>query len=248
VDRDALSVTYRADRGEPRGAHKKGQSWEGRGDCIDCNQCVAACPMGIDIRDGTQLECINCALCIDACDDIMSIVGRPTGLIGYDTDANVERRLKGEKAGFRFARPRTILYAVVLAVVAGVMVFGLSTRRTIDLDVLRDRNPDFVTLADGAVRNGYMLKLMNRSNVTRDFYLAVNGPRTRYVNIIGLGDVVLPAKLTVEADKVRAVRVLVTVARGDLHGGSQPIVFSLSDAAKHETRNVDSVFVSGAVQ
>ena len=245
VDRDALSVTYRADRGEKRGPHKKGQPWEGRGDCIDCNQCVAACPMGIDIRDGTQLECINCALCIDACDEIMSIVGRPTGLIGYDTNANVERRQKGEKAGFRFVRPRTILYAAVLAVVAGVMVFGLSTRRTIDLDVLRDRNPNFVMLADGAVRNGYMLKLMNRSNATRDFYLSINGPRISRVNIIGLGDVVLPAKLTVEADKVRAVRVLVTVAPRDLHKGSQAVSFALSDAGKRETRIVDTVFVSG---
>ena len=66
TDNEALSVTYRRDRGEVRGPHKKGQSWEGRGACIDCNQCVAACPMGIDIRDGSQLECINCGLCIDA--------------------------------------------------------------------------------------------------------------------------------------------------------------------------------------
>ena len=77
TDIDALAVTYRSDRGEPRGAHKKGQSWEGRGACIDCNQCVAACPMGIDIRDGAQLECINCALCIDACDDVMARIGLP---------------------------------------------------------------------------------------------------------------------------------------------------------------------------
>ena len=68
------------------GPHKKGQTWEGRGDCIDCNQCVAVCPMGIDIRDGSQLECINCALCIDACDEVMDRIGRPRGLIAYDTD------------------------------------------------------------------------------------------------------------------------------------------------------------------
>ena len=111
TDSEALSVTYRRDRGEPRGAHKKGEPWEGRGDCIDCNQCVAACPMGIDIRDGAQLECINCALCIDACDDVMRRVDRPLGLIAFDTEANVLRRLKGEKARFRFVRPRTILYA-----------------------------------------------------------------------------------------------------------------------------------------
>ncbi len=108
TDREALSVTYRRDRGEPRGAHKKGEPWDGRGDCIDCNQCVAACPMGIDIRDGAQLECINCGLCIDACDDVMRRVDRPFGLIAFDTEANVLRRLEGRKARFRFVRPRTI--------------------------------------------------------------------------------------------------------------------------------------------
>ena len=81
------SISYRAWRGEPRGPHKSGQSWEGRGDCIDCRQCVAVCPTGIDIRDGSQLECIQCALCIDACDEIMDKVGRPRGLIAYDTVA-----------------------------------------------------------------------------------------------------------------------------------------------------------------
>ena len=70
VDEDTLTVTYHGARGEPRGPHKKNEPWEGRGHCIDCNQCVAVCPMGIDIRDGLQLECITCALCIDACNDV----------------------------------------------------------------------------------------------------------------------------------------------------------------------------------
>jgi cytochrome c oxidase accessory protein FixG len=91
IDHDTLMVTYRRDRGEPRAPHKKGQPWEGRGHCIDCNQCVAACPMGIDIRDGDQLECINCALCIDACNDVMKRVNLPRGLIAYDTHENVGR-------------------------------------------------------------------------------------------------------------------------------------------------------------
>ncbi len=78
-DKDSLLISYRGYRGEPRGPHKKGQTWEGRGDCIDCKACVAVCPMGIDIRDGVQLECIQCALCIDACDEIMDRVERPQG-------------------------------------------------------------------------------------------------------------------------------------------------------------------------
>jgi cytochrome c oxidase accessory protein FixG len=245
TDREALAVTYRVDRGEPRGPHKKGQPWEGRGACIDCNQCVAACPMGIDIREGPQLECINCGLCIDACDDVMARVNLASGLIAYDTDANVKRRLRGEKSRFRFVRPRTVFYAAVLLVVGSVMLFGLTTRKSIDLDVLRDRNPNFVTLSDGAVRNGYTLKLMNRSDSPRDFLLNVGGPVLEHVNVIGLGNISMPAKLTVEADKVRTVRVIVTVARHDLHRGEQEILFQLGDTAKHEMRTVDTVFVSG---
>ena len=80
-DENTLTVTYQTWRGEPRGSHKPAESWEGRGDCVDCKQCIAACPTGIDIRDGQQLECIGCGLCIDACNEIMDKVGRPRSLI-----------------------------------------------------------------------------------------------------------------------------------------------------------------------
>jgi cytochrome c oxidase accessory protein FixG len=245
TDNEALAVTYRSDRGEPRGPHKKGQSWEGRGACIDCRQCVAACPMGIDIRDGLQLECINCGLCIDACDDVMDKVDLPRGLVAYDTGANVQRRLAGKPARFRFVRPRTVLYASVMTIVATVMVLGLSTRRTIDLDILRDRTPDFVTLADGGVRNAYTLKLMNRSDEARDFSLSLSGIRPRLVNVIGLGDVTLPVRLSVPADRVRTVRVLLTVAKPDIHAGAKPLAFALTSADGREKREAESVFVAG---
>jgi cytochrome c oxidase accessory protein FixG len=245
TDREALSVTYRSDRGEPRGLHRKGENWEGRGSCIDCKQCVAVCPMGIDIRDGSQLECINCGLCIDACDDVMAKIGQPLGLIAYDTDANIERRLKGQKARFRFVRPRTILYAAVLLVVSAIMLVTFTTRHSMDLDVLRDRNPNFVTLADGAVRNAYTLKLMNRGDSGRSLKLMMNGVRAREIKIIGVSDVRMPVSLAVEPDKVRTIRVLVTVGKTDLHGSSQPITFALSDGTINETRNVETVFVSG---
>ena len=245
MDSESLAVTYRIDRGEPRAPHKRGQGWDGRGDCIDCNQCVAACPMGIDIRDGAQLECINCGLCIDACDDVMMRVERPRGLIGYDTDANILRRKSGKEPRFHFIRPRTIAYSVVLGVVSLVMLGALVTRRSIDLDVIRDRNPDFVTLADGSVRNAYTLKLMNRSDRPRNFYLTLDGVDDRKVNIIGMGFAILPAKLFVEADRVRALRVLVTVPRTELQTGSRNIRFTLRDAETGEDDGAAAVFVSG---
>ena len=109
------------------------------------------------------------------------------GLIAFDTDANIERRLKGEKPRFRFLRPRTAFYGAVLLLVSAIMLVTFTTRHTLDLDVLRDRNPNFVTLADGAVRNAYTLKLMNRSGQARTLTLSVGGLAARSVNVIGVG-------------------------------------------------------------
>jgi cytochrome c oxidase accessory protein FixG len=108
TDEHALNVTYRFDRGEPRAPLRKGESWDGRGDCIDCKQCVQVCPMGIDIRDGAQLECIHCGLCIDACDEMMKKIGRPAHLIFYDTDTAVAARAAGHTPEYRFLRARTL--------------------------------------------------------------------------------------------------------------------------------------------
>jgi cytochrome c oxidase accessory protein FixG len=242
IDRETLMVTYRTDRGEPRGPHKKGQPWEGRGHCIDCNQCVAACPMGIDIRDGEQLECINCALCIDACDAVMKRVGLPTGLIAYDTPQNIERRTKCERPHFTFVRPRVILYAAALVAVAAVMLFGLSTRATIDLNVLRDRNPNFVQLSDGSVRNAYTVKVMNRAAKARDFSLAIEGLQGFSVKIIGFEDVKLPVKVAVDADRLRTLRVLLTVPGERLSAKSLPVVFTVSGDG--EIRTNATMFLS----
>src|SRR5579863_6319855 len=147
IDEETLTVTYRDWRGEPRGKHKKGEGWDNRGDCVDCRACVAVCPTGIDIRDGLQLECIGCGLCIDACDDIMKKVDRPHGLIAFDTDANRAARKRGERPRPRFIRLRTIVYAAVLLLGIGIMTAAVALRSTLELSVLSDRNPLFVTLS-----------------------------------------------------------------------------------------------------
>ncbi|MBL8555837.1 MAG: cytochrome c oxidase accessory protein CcoG [Phenylobacterium sp.] len=243
LDQHSVQVTYRYDRGEPRGAHKKGATWEGRGDCVDCNACVVACPMGIDIRNGPQLECINCALCIDACDEIMGRVGRPTGLIAYDTDAAVADREAGVKPRYKFLRPRTAYYAVALALVSGLMVWGLATRAPLELHVLRDRNPTFVRLHDGAIRNGYTLKIANKT-------FADAPVEVRFAGVPGaqLWTPGEPAggavRVVATANEITAVRVFVRTPPQELPAASQPAVFEVrgpraSVAAK-------TVFLSGA--
>ncbi len=246
TDNETLEVTYKYDRGEPRGAHKKTDSWEGRGDCIDCKACVAACPMGIDIRDGAQLECINCALCIDACDDIMGKIGRPLSLIGYDTDKNIERRMAGEKPTIKLIRPRTMLYAAVIVFVAGLMTFGLSNRATLEVNVLRDRTPPYVTLSDGSVRNAYTVKLVNKANTARDFRISVDGPEGLVVSAIGEkaeGDSVT---ITAEGDGIRSLRLFVTLPKSQYWRAEEKMTISVEDIESGETKDNPTGFMTGA--
>src|SRR3954449_2213699 len=117
TDEWALNVTYKYDRGEARTSLKKANELRERGeavgDCVDCYQCVAVCPTGIDIRDGAQLDCIQCGLCPAACDTVMKKIGRQPRLIGYDTDINIPQRMAGQPEIFRAVRPRTVVYSAL---------------------------------------------------------------------------------------------------------------------------------------
>ncbi|MBB3986047.1 cytochrome c oxidase accessory protein FixG [Sagittula marina] len=185
MDEDTLTVGYREWRGEPRG---KGKSREGLGDCIDCNACVNVCPVGIDIRDGQQMECITCALCIDACDDVMEKLGKPRGLIDYLAFSDEPR----ERAGHaprpiwqHVFRPRTILYTTLWSLVGIGLVFALFIRPEIEMTVAPVRNPTFVTLSDGTIRNTYDVRLLNKHGEDRPFRITLTGDSALRVQVEG---------------------------------------------------------------
>lgn len=243
LDEHSLQVTYLKDRGEPRGPHKKNETWEGRGDCVDCNQCVVVCPMGIDIRNGSQLECINCGLCVDACDEIMVKMGRPKGLIAYDTDHAVVSRVEQKKVIYKPIRPRTIYYAVALTLVSSVMLWGFLQRSPVDLHVLRDRNPTFIRLHDGSIRNAYTLKITNRGFEPETYQVTFSGIAP--VTLKTPGETVSSNTLTVlvQPDQVRAMRVFVNAPPAALTATSMPVTFSIR--SKSTAADTRTVFLSG---
>ncbi len=241
-DADSFLVTYRSYRGEPRGAHKKGESWEERGDCIDCMQCVAVCPAGIDIRHGPQLECIQCALCIDACDEIMTKIGRPAKLIAYDTFHNLDAAEHGKPPAIRPVRPRTMLYAGLFALVAGIMLFGLSRKTILDVNVVPDRNPLFVQLKDGSIRNGYTVRLLNKRHDPRIFAIHTDGIPDAQFAIVGVDGA--EPRIEVKPDDVRSVRVYVTVPKDRANSlpASTALTFAVRDIADGTETKRDTNF------
>lgn len=205
MDEDTLTVSYRDWRGEPRGKkHEKAA-----GDCIDCMACVNVCPMGIDIRDGQQMECTTCALCIDACDDIMAKLGMPRGLIDYValSDEAAERGDREPKPAWsHIFRPRVILYTVLLAGFGLAMVFALFIRAEIEVSVSPVRNPRFVTLSDGSIRNTYDMRLRNKHGEDRRFHISLAADLILRIGLEGTDELVV----TVPADETMLQRVYVT--------------------------------------
>jgi cytochrome c oxidase accessory protein FixG len=243
MDEDTLTVAYREWRGEPRGKHRKAEGAEALGDCIDCNACVNVCPMGIDIRDGQQLACITCALCIDACDDVMAKIGKPRGLIDYMalTDETSERAGQPPKSVWKHVfRPRTILYTALWSLVGIGLTVALFMRQEIDLTVAPIRNPTFVTLSDGSIRNTYDVRLRNMNLENRVFELSLTSDAALEMTLEGQEDLTVD----VPANEMVLQRVYVIAPAGSAAAEAHRSEFRLwvEDLTSTDRAYSDTVF------
>lgn len=265
LDEHSLTVTYNDWRGEPRSRHAKKARAEGKivGDCVDCNACVAVCPMGIDIRDGQQLECITCALCIDACDSVMSKIGLEHGLISYatlneydmnmgltrelelatpanDTNGNAAHCIRGSDGKLSdrvqhtdwrsFIRPRTFIYGALWGLIGLALLVVLLNRERLDVNVLHDRNPTFVVLSDGSIRNGYDVKILNMRAEPRNFRISIEGLSNAVMKQSGAADDdAATIDVEVKPDQLRSVKLFVRVPQSDIKGLDPSFNFIIDD-------------------
>jgi len=225
LDEKSLIVTYKDWRGEPRASVKatKADPAGKFGDCIDCNQCVAVCPTGIDIRQGPQIGCITCALCIDACDRVMSQVGRPRGLIDYATLEDAAREQAGAPPTPHrklIWHPRTLVYLGIWSAIGLALLFALGTRRHLDLAVQKDRNPPFMLLSDGSVRNAWTFKLKNMEGRPRRMEVSLDGlpGAVMWTDTVGRDQAARSFVEEVPADTIEPVRVYVAAPKGAREG------------------------------
>jgi cytochrome c oxidase accessory protein FixG len=246
LDEQSIIVTYQGWRGEPRG-HAHGHvaaAAPAFGDCIDCMACVNVCPTGIDIRDGVQLSCISCGLCVDACNEVMHKTGSQPWLITWDTLAGQAAKRLGKPTRLQLLRPRTFIYAAALLVALTGIAAGLHMRAHTTLSLIHDRAPMYVRLKDGGVRNGFTLKLANKTELPAAYTVSVSGlPGAMLMLSEASPNAGAVLHLGVPRSEVGAFRLLVQGHPASLHDGSMPIEFTLRNDATGETMRYASRFM-----
>jgi len=226
IDRQSLLIGYDVARGEPRGKVTRAPAG---GDCIDCGRCVRVCPTGIDIRNGQQMECIGCAQCIDACNEMMVRVGRPTGLVRYDSLVGLE----GGKR--RLLRPRILAFAfltVAPLVAVGLDVFAFRT--PFEANLLRSGGTPYV-LEKATIRNQFELHVVNKHVEPADFEIRVRAPD---------GATVLISQPTIHLGSLEGLRtpIFVTLDRARYHG-PVPVYVELVDLTGGGSREAVGQFI-----
>ncbi|MBI6630344.1 cytochrome c oxidase accessory protein CcoG [Pontibaca salina] len=243
MDEDTLVVAYREWRGEPRKHSDEVAAGAEQGDCIDCMACVNVCPMGIDIRDGQQLECITCALCIDACDDVMERIGKPRGLIDYMALSDEGRERAGAKprpVWKILLRPRTVMYTVLWSLVGFGLLFALYIRPHIEMSVAPIRNPTFVTMSDGTIRNTYDVRLLNKNGDARPFELTVSGDPAFAIHLEGVPKNIV--EVPADTALLQRVYVVAPPGTGPAETSRTEVQFRVEDLSNGEHAEKASTF------
>jgi len=229
LDTKSVVVTYDHKRGEKEKGRakfnkKEDRAASGKGDCIDCFQCVHVCPTGIDIRNGTQLECVNCTACIDACNTIMEAVDLPKGLIRYASEENIEKKTK-----FQFT-PRLKGYTVVLGILTAVLVGMLFLRNDVEADILRLPGQLYERKADAVISNVYTYKVVNKTNND------IESVTFKLLSHTGKIDVVGHETFTVPAGGLAEGTLFIEVPAAALSGDKDKVVIGVySDQVQIET-------------
>lgn len=244
LDPDSMVVTYQGWRGEPRGKKKAPLRTDlvnldalvreatqfdvsGRGDCIDCYRCVNVCPTGVDIREGLQMGCIGCGLCIDACNDVMAKVERPKGLIRFDTERS-EGRHSAVAPKPNYLRPKSILYALLCLTSAGGVAFGIAVMPSVRADIDPVRNPPFIQLSDGSVRNDYEIRMAHRLPSLDGVVVTADGLPGAMVRLASQ-DVEAAPKIAAKMDETRQLsdRLMITVPHDQVPSSRTPLTVEL---------------------
>lgn len=215
LDRDSVVIAYDHVRGEQRSKFRKDEDRAsvGKGDCIDCHACVAVCPTGIDIRNGTQLECVNCTACIDACDDIMDRIDKPRGLIRFASENQIT-----DNAPFRVTG-RAKAYTAVLVVLTGVLSLLLFLRSEVETSILRTPGMLYQSEGNGVYSNLYNYSIVNKTN--RDMPVTIRS-ESEFASVQVVGD-----SLTVNRQGQRDGVLFVRINQNNLQGTKTPVVLGV---------------------
>lgn len=263
LDRQSLVVTYQDWRGEPRDrkrvplrpdllesglsrlareATDLGGEVLTRGDCIDCTRCVTACPTGVDIRKGLQMGCIGCGLCIDACDDVMTRLERPKGLIRFDNEASATTQ-SFKAPGIDWRRPKAMMFGLAALIAVALSAWGMATMPRLVAHAEPQRNPPFVRMSDGSVRNDYAVRLTHRLPDLARVTIRIDGLDGADMRLGTEPDdrfAALPVPVGV--DRSAEERVLVTLPAKEAPNGRQDFEFVIDDHDGNEIARIASYF------
>lgn len=223
LDQRSLIVSYDLSRGEPRGKISK-KSTAPQGDCIDCGQCVRACPTGIDIRDGLQMECIHCTQCMDACDEIMVKVERPTGLVRYSCQDEIEGKPTTK------LRPRVMIYPLLLLLSVSAFTVTLVNKKTFDITIMRNYGNPYIVTDEEQVENNLQIKLVNRTDVPDEYQITVQNNADVKLDIMG--------NTSLEARETKTIPLLVSAPRNSFVSGLREVELVISSKNNTEERRV----------